>query len=70
MALLPTFETRSKLSNLPNLNDFDMDENLIHTIDSQYYEITEFSKLNHAVKDGFSLFHLNIRSLSAHLTEL
>ena len=70
LALLPTFETRSKLSNLPNLNDFDMDDNLIHTIDSKYYEIPEFSKLNYAVKDGFSLFHLNIRSLSAHLTEL
>ena len=40
------------------------------TIDSKYYEIPEFSKLSHDVKDGFSLFHLNIRSLSAHLTEL
>ena len=55
---------------MPNLNGFDIDENLIHIIDSKYYEIPEFSKLNHAVKDGFSLFHLNIRSLSAHLTEL
>ena len=55
---------------LISMTDFDMDENLIHTIDSKYYEIPEFSKLNHAVKDGFSLFHLNIRSLSAHLTEL
>ena len=57
LALLPTFETRSKLSNLPDLNDFDMDENLIHTIDSvyhsEYYEIPEFSKLNHAVKGLF-----------------
>ena len=70
LALLPTLETRSKLYNLPNLNDFDMDENLIHIIDSKYYEIPEFSKLSHDVKDGFSLFHLNIRSLSAHLTEL
>ena len=70
MALLPTFETRSKLSRLPDLNDFDMDENLIHTIGSKYYEIPEVSKLSHDVKDGFSLFHLNIRSLPAHLTAL
>ena len=70
LALLPTFETLSKLSNLPNLNDFDMDENLIHTTDSKYYDIPEFSKLNHAVKNVFSLLHLNIKSLSAHLTEL
>ena len=55
---------------MPNLNDFGIDENLIHTKDSKYYEIPEFSKLSHDVKDGFSLFHLNIRSLSAHLTEL
>ena len=47
-----------------------MDESLIHTIGSKYYEIPEFSKLSHDVKDGFSLFHLNIRSLSAHLTAL
>ena len=70
LALLPTLETHSKLYNLPNLNDFDMDENLILIIDSKYYEIPEFSELSRDVKDGFSQFHLNIRSLSAHLTEL
>ena len=47
-----------------------MDENFIHKIDSKYYEMLEFSKLSHDAKDGFSLFHLNIRGLSAHLTEL
>ena len=47
-----------------------MNENLIHTIDSKYCEIPQCSKLSHNVKDGFSLFHLNVRSLSSHLTEL
>ena len=56
LVLLPTFETLSKLSNLPNLNDCDMDENLIHTIDRKYHEIPEFSKLNHAIKMDFHCF--------------
>ena len=31
---LPCFETRSKLTELPNMSDFDIDENLISTISS------------------------------------
>ena len=29
---LPAFEIRSKLNDFPNLNSFDLDENLIHTL--------------------------------------
>ena len=32
LAMLPSFAVRSKLSKMPNLNDFDMDENLTYTI--------------------------------------
>ena len=39
---LPSFETCSKLVNLPDLNDFDIDENVINAVNSQYYSITEF----------------------------
>ena len=46
-----------------------MDENLTYTINSKYYSLAEFSKLN-TVNESFSLFHMNIRSLSAHYDEL
>ena len=38
---LPSFETCSKLVNLPNLNDFDI-EYVINAVNSKYYSITEF----------------------------
>ena len=53
---------------MPNMTDFDMDENA-HKINSRYMEIFDLSKL-HDTKDSFSLFYLNIRSLSAHFDEL
>ena len=62
LAMLPSFAVRSKLSKLPSLNDFDLDENLTYTINSKYYSLAEISKLN-PVNESFSLFHLNIRSL-------
>ena len=37
---LPPFETCSKLVNLPNLNDFDIDENFINAVNSKYCSIT------------------------------
>ena len=39
---LPSFETCSKLVNLPNLNDFDIDENVINAVNSKYYSVTKF----------------------------
>ena len=53
----------------PNLNDFDMDENLIHKVNSNYQDIISFQK-NRKTKNSFSLFHSNLRSLSAHFDEL
>ena len=32
LALLPSYDVRSKLHKIPNMTDFDMDENLAHTI--------------------------------------
>ena len=69
LAMLPSFAVCSKLSKMPSLNDFDMDENLTYTINSKYYSLAEISKLN-SVNELFSLFHLNIRSLSVHHDEL
>ena len=66
---LPSYETRSRLSKLPSLQDFDIDENFIHTINSHYFSLTELSKLSRARND-FSLFRMNLRSLSLHYDEL
>ena len=68
LSLLPSYDVRSKLNKMPNMSDFDVDENLAHTIDSRYFEISDLSKMQ--CTDSFSLFHLNIRSLSSHHDEL
>ena len=39
----PCFETRSRLTMLPNISDFDIDENLISTISSKYYDLNEIN---------------------------
>ena len=54
---------------MPSLHDFDMDENLIHKVNSDYYDIITFPKTM-KTKDCFSLFHVNLRSLSAHIDEM
>ena len=69
LKLLDSYELRSKLANMPNLQDFDMDENLIHKVNSKYYDIVSFPQIR-TTRDSFSLFHANLRSLSAHLDEL
>ena len=69
LALLQFYDVRSKLNKMPDTTDFGMDENLAHTINSRYMEISDLLKLQDT-KDSFSLFHLNITSLSAHYDEL
>ena len=36
------YELRSRLANMPNIQDFDMDENLTHKVNSKYYDIVSF----------------------------
>lgn len=66
---LPSFEIVSKLTNLPNLSDYDTDENLNLNITSQYATVSEVASMELSDKD-FSLFHMNIRSHSLHFEEL
>ena len=66
---LPSFEIPSKLTNLPNLSDYDTDENLNLNISSQYCTVEEIASMAVPDKD-LSLFHMNIRSLSLHFDEL
>ena len=67
--LMPSYEITSELINLPNLSDYDIDENLIGHINSQYCAIDELGTLEASDKD-FSLLHMNIRSLPLHHDEL
>ena len=54
---------------MPNLHDFYMDGNLIHKVNSKCYDIIDFPQIKKN-SHAFSIFHLSIRSLSAHLEEL
>ena len=64
----PSFEITSKLTNLPNRSDYDIDENINVSLSSQYYSPPELGNLEISNKD-FTLFHMNIRSLSLHFEE-
>ena len=65
----PSFEVTSNLMNLPNLSDYDIDEQMPQNIDSRYFTLPELSSLQSSSSD-FSILHTNIRSLSLHLDEL
>ena len=66
---MPSFEITSGLSNLPNLDDYYIDEDPPSNVNSSYHTLQELTTLNTSVND-FSLFHMNIRSLSLHFDEL
>ena len=55
--LLPSYDIRSKLQNIPTLNDFNVDENYLQAIDSKYYDITDYMLLNRSLSKYFALFH-------------
>ena len=71
LQLLPNYELRSKLSHIPTLDNFDLDENYVQSINSNYFDILDLQKLNDTVsRKHFSLFHVNTRSLSKHFDQL
>ena len=56
-------------TNLPNLSDYDIDENLDVRISSHYCTFEELRSKDITAKD-LALLHMNIRSLPLHLDEL
>ena len=36
---LPSYDTQSKVSKMPNLGDFDIDENFVQSINSKYLNV-------------------------------
>ena len=68
--LLPSYELHSKRSQIPSLDYFDIDENYVQTISSNYFDITDFSNTFSSLKKHFSLFHVNTRSLPENFDQL
>ena len=66
---LPSFEITSHLTNLPNLQDYEIDEQLPSNIDSNYLSIQDLSSSDTNHTDLSSL-DMNIRSFSCHFDEL
>ena len=65
---LPSLDISFKLTNLPNLSNYDIDENLNLNVNSHYCTIEELTNQQVSQED-LSLFHMNIRSLSLHHDE-
>ena len=66
---MPAYEITSHLNSLPNLSDYDIDEQMPQTIDSRYFTLPELSSMHYSAAD-LSILHTNIRSLSCHHEEL
>ena len=66
---LSSFETGSKLVNLPNMNDFDIVDSIINVVNSNYYSMDRINKVK-LPRQNFSIFPTNIRSLSKHFDSL
>ena len=49
LELLPSHELGSKLSQIPNLDDFDIEENYVQAINSKYYDSHEFNSLTASI---------------------
>ena len=55
---LPSTDIRSKLSSLPSLGDFDINENYIHSVNSHYFNVSEISMLKVTNQDQDQLHSL------------
>ena len=72
LKLLPTYELQStKLSHIPTLADFDMEQNYVQSMNSKYFDIPDFSQHDITSTDKhFSIFHVSTRSLSKNFDQL
>ena len=69
--LLPPLDIMSKISDLSNLDNSGIESNIPNPINSMYYYPSDFRKLNLSSSGThFSLFHINLNSLDAHLDDL
>ena len=66
---LLAFQSVSDLDSIPNLRDYDTDEQLPTSIHSQSYSVSELVSLETKYQD-LSILHTNVRSLSCHHNDL
>ena len=69
---IPNLDIQSKLTDIPNLKDFDLEENLIHSIQSDYHPLHSLNSFvkEHIITKSLALYHVNINSLDKHIDEL
>ena len=71
LEFLPSFDILSKISGIPHLDNSDIENNIPNPINSKYYYLQDFEKMTLSSKKSyFSLFHINLNSLDAHLDDL
>ena len=73
--LLPRLDLISSLNNMPNLSGLDVDNNLLHQVNFNYYMIPSFHFSNDVTQllsenSSFSVLHANVRSLAANHDKL
>ena len=71
--LLASLDFISKITSLGGLNISDIEANIPNPVNSQFYYPSDFDKLALRVSSSpsyFSLFHVNLNSLDAHLGDL
>ena len=67
---VPEFDIFSDAINTNNLdNSNDIDENIVHSINSRYYSCQEFFKIN-CNSNSLKLYHTNVNGFSCHVDTL
>ena len=68
---LPSLDVLSKISGIPYLDNSDIENNILNPINSKYFYLHDFEKMTlSSNKSYFSLFHVNLNSVDAHLDDL
>ena len=60
LKLVESYDFKSKLKSMPNLQEFDMDENLINKVNSDYYDLINFPKIR-TTADFFFYFSFKLK---------
>ena len=71
LEFLPSLDVLSTISGIPYLDNSDIDNDIPNPVNSKYYYFHDFEKMSlSSNKSYFSLLHVNLNSLDAHLDNL
>ena len=71
LEFLPSLDVLSKMFGIPYLDNSDIENNMPNPINSKYCYLHDFEKMTlSSNKSYFSLFHVNLNSVDAHLDDL